>query len=177
MSKLLTSQSKMQVNQILLVVEEKNKKKCFPTSGSWQYLERRRWSPSFSRSPSLKHSPVPLLVGHRNHILNFHLICLCRKIYSQISPYPSFRLRQSNTFSAKGVPPHTPLAENHFTKKTLAEMWDTPSPSTENRRKFSVLKKGLKRAFFAEFFLIPHPLEGKSFGQKELSGAGEYLSP
>ena len=39
-------------------------------------------------------------------------------------------------FSVKGVPPPTPLTENHFAKKTLVERGGTPPPPlTDNSQK------------------------------------------
>ena len=88
-----------------------------------------------------------------------------RKIWQKVKTRSSKGTHQKllSGFCPLRGPPPTPLTENHFAKKTLAERGGTPPPLTENCRKFSS-KKGSKRAkigvflaknsyFLAEFFL------------------------
>ena len=59
--------------------------------------------------------------------------------------------RFSGFFPLRGYPPPTPLTENHFAKKPLAERGGTAPPLTENCRKFSS-KNGSKRAKIGVFW-------------------------
>ena len=67
----------------------------------------------------------------------------------------TFQKRFSGFCPLRGYPPPppTPLTENHFAKKPLAERGGTPPlpPLTENRRKFP-LKNGKKRAKISVFW-------------------------
>ena len=65
----------------------------------------------------------------------------CRSTMFSTSPVKgTFQKQLSGFFSVKGVPrPPTPLTENHFSKKPLAELGGTPSPPplTESPLSFS----------------------------------------
>ena len=64
----------------------------------------------------------------------------------------TFQKRFSGFCPLRGYPPPpTPLTENHFAKKPLAERGGTPPPLTENRRKFSS-KNGSKGAKIGVFW-------------------------
>ena len=63
-----------------------------------------------------------------------------------------FKNYLADFFRLGGTLPPTPLTENHFAKKPLAERGGTPPPPlTENRRKFS-LKNRSKRAKIGVFW-------------------------